>query len=247
MPSYNELTNEDLRWQLTRKDVMDLLLFFLGVNDPINDERERDGEHRSVTMYNKRVYYESVLTRTKLLADTPRELKQLESIRDSPVLSLKKNVPLANGAGRAHRYAGAWRVRLRADLPCTYAQAVNAQRGRLPDVTMFFAPGFIPPRHGLISVPPDVAVEVISPSPQDHKRDRIDKLREYAAFGVRYYWLVDPEARLVEVFELNADGRYAIAASGADGSLLVPGCEGLTLNLDELWAEADRLAPDVAL
>jgi len=125
--------------------------------------------------------------------------------------------------------------------------ALDAQRGRMPDVTMFFASGFVPPRHGMISVPPNVAVEVISPSPQDHKRDRIDKMREYAAFGIGYYWLIDPEARLVEMFELTPERRYVVAASAADGMLRVPGCEGLTLNLDELWAEADRLAPGEAL
>ena len=50
-----------------------------------------------------------------------------------------------------------------------------------------------------------------------------------------------PEARVLEIFELGADGRYVIALTAADGAHPVPGCEGLVLDLDALWAEVDRL------
>jgi Uma2 family endonuclease len=75
-------------------------------------------------------------------------------------------------------------------------------------------------------------------------RDRVEKLKEYAQFGVRYYWLIDPRTRLFEILELGADGRYTIALSAFDGKVEAPGCEGLTLDLDELWAEVDELSHD---
>ena len=53
------------------------------------------------------------------------------------------------------------------------------------------------------------------------------------------YLLVDPEARLLEVYELGADGRYVLDVSSSKGKLSLPGCEGLDLDLDSLWSEVD--------
>lgn len=124
--------------------------------------------------------------------------------------------------------------------------AVAPRRGRKPDVPAWF-PGHPPlPRHGLVRVPPDLVIEVISLRPRDHRRDRIEKAREYAAFGVRWYWLVDPEARTLEVLERGEDGRYTVALAASEGRIeIVPGCQGLTLDLDDLWAEIDDLADAV--
>ncbi len=59
---------------------------------------------------------------------------------------------------------------------------------------------------------------------------------------MRWYWLLDPSARTLEIVELGADGRYVHALDAEGGRLdAVPGCEGLVLDLDELWAEIDRL------
>jgi Uma2 family endonuclease len=59
---------------------------------------------------------------------------------------------------------------------------------------------------------------------------------------VRYYWLVDPELRSFEVWELAADGRYVRAKTAIGGVVTaIPGCEGLSMDLDRLWAEIDAL------
>jgi Uma2 family endonuclease len=64
---------------------------------------------------------------------------------------------------------------------------------------------------------------------------------EYAAFGVRFYWLVDPEAKVFEVYALR-DGVYARVLGASAGRIdRIPGCDGLVLDLDLLWAEIDRL------
>jgi Uma2 family endonuclease len=47
------------------------------------------------------------------------------------------------------------------------------------------------PRGGPVTIPPDIAVEVVAPSPADQRRDRITKLAEYAGFGVRFYRMLD--------------------------------------------------------
>lgn len=117
--------------------------------------------------------------------------------------------------------------------------ATGSRRGRKPDLTVFL-PGRLPPRRGIIATPPDVAVEILSRSPRDERRDRIEKVREYARFGVRYYWIVDTELRTLEILELGPDRRYIHALSADSGTLdQVPGCEGLILELDALWSEIE--------
>jgi Uma2 family endonuclease len=122
--------------------------------------------------------------------------------------------------------------------------AVAPRRGRKADVSMYFPGALLPgKRDSVARVPPQIMIEVLSPRPRDGRRDRIDKTHDYANFGVRQYWIVDPEMRVFEILELGADGRYALALTASEGTHRVPGCEGLTLDLDALWAEIDRL-PD---
>lgn len=121
--------------------------------------------------------------------------------------------------------------------------ATGDEHGRKADVCVFF-PGRPPPRRGLVTFPPDIAVEVLSPSPKDVRRDRVDKFNEYAEFGIRFYWIVDPDARTLEIFELSPDKRYTLALAATKGVLTrVPGCEGLVIDLDALWARLDLLGP----
>jgi Uma2 family endonuclease len=65
---------------------------------------------------------------------------------------------------------------------------------------------------------------------------------DYAAFGVRFYWLLDPALGALEIFELQ-EGRYTRVLAAVEGTIdSVPGCAGLVLPLDELWTELRRLA-----
>jgi len=113
-------------------------------------------------------------------------------------------------------------------------------RGRIPDLCAFFAKRK-PPAFGASRIPPDIIVEVITPTPRDRRRDRITKVDEYARFGVRFHWIVDPETRTLEIFELGADGRYVRALGASEGSVGAPGCDDLTIDLDAMWSEVDEL------
>ena len=114
--------------------------------------------------------------------------------------------------------------------------------GRKPDLTVYFPGSRLPPRRGAIRVAPDIAIEIVSPTPRDGRRDRVDKMADYASFGIRYYWIVDPELRSLEISELGSDGRYAHALGATEGTVEnVPGCEGLTVDLDAIWAALDKL------
>ncbi|HEY2295669.1 MAG TPA: Uma2 family endonuclease [Thermoanaerobaculia bacterium] len=120
--------------------------------------------------------------------------------------------------------------------------AVGARRGRKPDLTVYLPGSRRPPARGLIRVPPDIAIEIVSPTPRDGRRDRVEKTVDYAAFGVAWYWLLDPQLRSLEILELDSQGRYVHVLGASTGMLeQIPGCEGLTLDLDALWAAIDSL------
>ena len=115
--------------------------------------------------------------------------------------------------------------------------AVGPRRGRKPDVSVYVPSQMPRPADTLITVAPYLVVEVASPRPRDTRRDRIDKLGDYARAGIRYYWIVDPQLRSLEVFELDRSGRYVVALTATAGRRRVPGCPGLMLDLRALWRE----------
>ena len=83
--------------------------------------------------------------------------------------------------------------------------------------------------------PPDLAVEVLSPTTR--RRDEIKKRRLYERMGVSEYWMVDPELEAVKVFRLE-DGRYVLAAELylEDGAVLTsPLFPNLELPLSRLF------------
>lgn len=78
-------------------------------------------------------------------------------------------------------------------------------RERIPDVVVVSTE----PEGAHITEIPLIAVEVISASTRSE--DTVRKSTEYLAAGVGQYWIADPEAPLVEVFEGTATGWKAFA------------------------------------
>src|SRR5437762_744320 len=81
-----------------------------------------------------------------------------------------------------------------------------------------------PPRHGPVPVPRGIAVAVIWPVPVHGRRDRVEKVHDYAAFGVRWYWIIDPAVEALESLKLGSDQRYAHAVAAAEGCVPIPDC-----------------------
>ena len=116
--------------------------------------------------------------------------------------------------------------------------------GRMPDLVVVLSERRPPLAHGPLREPPDIVVEFVSPSPRDERRDRVQKMTEYARFGVPYYWLVDPALRTFEIFACSSAGYTQVAAVTAGRMVPVPGCDGLTLDVSALWTELERLGSE---
>ena len=82
---------------------------------------------------------------------------------------------------------------------------------------------------------PDLVVEILSPS--SVRMDKIVKFEAYQNAGVREYWIVDPENRILTVYLLN-EGKYtAQSYSENDESVAVSVLEGCIINLADVFAE----------
>ncbi len=80
---------------------------------------------------------------------------------------------------------------------------------------------------------PDLVVEILSPGTAS--RDRVEKAQIYARHGIRHYWLADPDARVLEVYELTG-GQYRETARLTAGATFTPTLfPGLAISLSSLW------------
>ncbi len=79
---------------------------------------------------------------------------------------------------------------------------------------------------------PELVVEIISLS--SGSRDRELKRRLYERRGVPVYWLVDPEAQTVTVFELEAEAYRETGSHHDEVRLELPGLEAI-VDLTRVW------------
>jgi Uma2 family endonuclease len=66
---------------------------------------------------------------------------------------------------------------------------------------------------------PVLVIEIVSPGPENVRRDRLVKKQLYAKYGVKEYWLVDPEARTIEGYVLES-GLFGLQAAYGEGDEL---------------------------
>jgi Uma2 family endonuclease len=82
---------------------------------------------------------------------------------------------------------------------------------------------------------PDWVCEILSPGTR--RFDLTDKRALYGRNGVAHLWLVDPDARTLEAFTLDA-GRWTLAAAFQDGDdIRAAPFEALTFPLGALWPD----------
>jgi Uma2 family endonuclease len=86
----------------------------------------------------------------------------------------------------------------------------NSRRhiARIPDVVVFDKTDIDTLTDvAILTAPPRLVVEVVSPGAANRKRDYEQKPREYQRMGIPEYWIVDPERQVVTTLILF-DGLY---------------------------------------
>lgn len=110
---------------------------------------------------------------------------------------------------------------------------VTRPSGREPDILFVAKERRTILRKKYIDGPADLAVEIVAKVSEE--RDRQDKYREYERAGVREYWIIDPENKQADFYQLDTDGRYVAILPDADQIYHSAVLEGFWLNVDWLW------------
>jgi Uma2 family endonuclease len=121
---------------------------------------------------------------------------------------------------------------------------------RRPDIS-FIARERLPAEsqwsEGYVTIPPDLAVEVTSPS--DGVYELEEKVEEYLRAGVRLIWVIHPEVRTIQVIRGDGSGYRLRAGDELTGEDVVPGFRCLVGSLFPASSQADASAasPDATV
>ena len=93
-----------------------------------------------------------------------------------------------------------------------------------------------------VNGPPDLAVEISSPSTS--KKEHFLKFKAYLDAGVREYWLIEPEQKLVQI-HVYENGHFISSGYKEDSVIPSAVLPGFSVELETLWAAVTDAAPPV--
>jgi Uma2 family endonuclease len=113
------------------------------------------------------------------------------------------------------------------------AKILNRSNVRRPDLLFFFAARTHLIGKKAMEGPPDLAIEVISPSSVEI--DREDKSVQYRESGVTHYWIIDPSHQTIDAWRLD-NGTYLSSGHGQGTDIVkLQPFPDLEIPLTRLW------------
>ncbi len=104
-----------------------------------------------------------------------------------------------------------------------------------PDIVFIYKDNLKNIKGGRLFGPPDLVVEVVSPT--SYYRDRYEKFRIYEEAGIKEYWIVYPGEKAVEVWVLK-EGKYELySIASSEGKVKSKVLKGLEVELKEVFNE----------
>ncbi len=101
-----------------------------------------------------------------------------------------------------------------------------------PDVVFISNDNLKNIKRGRLFGPPDLVVEIVSPT--SYVRDRYEKFSLYEKHGVKEYWIVLPGERVIEVWCLK-DGKYTLHSIAVEkGEVESCVLKGLKVKVEEV-------------
>jgi Uma2 family endonuclease len=101
-----------------------------------------------------------------------------------------------------------------------------------PDVFVVCEPSKVEERY--INGAPDFIIEILSPSTR--KKDLIEKLNKYGEAGVKEYWMIDIEARIITQVLFLEGGFNKTTFVDAVGKVPIQTLAGLYIDFDRVFA-----------
>lgn len=114
------------------------------------------------------------------------------------------------------------------DSPEVSPDLAGWRRERMPNL----------PRREAIKVVPDWVCEILSPSTVVY--DQHTKKRFYAKHGVRWLWIIDPEARLLTAHRLQNGGWFEVGSWVGDDRARIEPFDAIELSLADIWTSAEE-------
>jgi Uma2 family endonuclease len=96
-----------------------------------------------------------------------------------------------------------------------------------------------------IEGPPDLLIEVLSPSNRGH--DLLTKRALYARAGVPEYWIVDPTNRTVEILTLDRDAFHTVQVAAGENAVISPLLGGIAFPLVAVFARLDEIEDEASV
>ncbi|HEV2761942.1 MAG TPA: Uma2 family endonuclease [Pyrinomonadaceae bacterium] len=82
---------------------------------------------------------------------------------------------------------------------------------------------------------PELMVEIVSPGKENARRDRVVKRQVYGKFGVKEYWIVDPEKRAIEVYRLKKRALMPAGTKVDEDDISTPLLPGLVFKAGDVF------------
>jgi Uma2 family endonuclease len=96
--------------------------------------------------------------------------------------------------------------------------------------------GVVGDRISFARVPPDLVVEVLSPSDVSYEVDR--RVQDYLGAGVKLVWVVHPQSRSVHVYRPGGQGVILSERDELEGEQVLP---GFRLPVREIFRPLEQL------
>ncbi len=120
----------------------------------------------------------------------------------------------------------------------------SSVKGREPDIFVVLNENLERVNELYLDGPADVAVEIVSK--ESRRLDRVEKSEEYRLSGIKEYWLIDPENRSAELFELDENGQYFPIPVNQSGTFRSSVLAGFWLDPNWLWSDPRPTVREVA-
>ncbi|MGH9942187.1 MAG: Uma2 family endonuclease [Pyrinomonadaceae bacterium] len=88
-----------------------------------------------------------------------------------------------------------------------------------------------------ITEAPELAVEVVSPGAENARRDRVMKRQAYGKFGVREYWIADPDNQTLEIYRLQRQTLVPTATLRDDDEISTPLLPGFACRVAQIFGK----------